>query len=1065
MDPISALSLAVNILSVVDFSTKIISATSEIRSYGETVTNSDRRLVSEDLLSCCAKLRAARTEKTALPVSPADDAFYQRLEGLADEALIIAADIQRTLAKQRPGASQSVWKSLRHAILATWGEGKLRDKSERLVFIRNELQFHVIISIKAKVDLQALRESTRVQALDEDTQRLIHAVSTDCEATRQELADRTETLNEKLDEARWYSDKQHQESTSLALHHHREQMNAIRNISNHPKHANEHVGVSTVIQEVLNALWFSRMADRFDDIEPAHHQTFEWIYSGEIDNKLSRRTFMGWMAGESGVYWVSGRAGSGKSTLMKFLAGDGRTKKALTTWAGDRELITANYWFWSQAQDSLQKSLHGFLRALMYDIIQQNGDYARLLFPDRFIIDRDWADFPTYHELKRAFKRLVEADKPPACVALMIDGLDEYEAPEEEHFELARTLKDAARAKHLKIIVSSRPEMAFETTFVDCEKLRLHELTRSDRMVYVTDHLYGHRRFDFLVKQAENGERESNKLITYAVDESEGIFLWLRLVVAALMEDLNTCATLAELQAILDKFPRGLEELYRHMLRRIPEERRTKGIQLVQLVRCAVAISKRRASNSIGLAPPISALMLSVAHSDYRDIIKRSQNPLKQTEHNDIIQRIDHLLRSHCAGLLELKYRMPGIEVVNENKDWKISSSIEDPEIAFLHKSVVEFLDRTDTQSELLPVATDVNRFNPYVSLISCLLYKIKIHTLSNYHWPYKWSLVLRIMHTAVFAEIFDLESTKNLLENLDQTMEQIFRKNQRRPRDAEITTTKQVTHWSCHCPWLQANWHHAREHRDRELPRGGNILSFAMENGLERFPLYKLSHQEGCERQNQAASLLIAACRATTLQCMMSGGIRPAVILQLLKLGANPNCYIEHTQSEGRILSTTPWLEMLRTLRQLSPTSLEGFRQLFGVLKAFLESGADPEAQIYHTRGAESSLALDCTAKDLIQRCFTRNSGGDLIHFVPFEEAWQACGPLIHFPATQSSNFYVPELPDLMLSQQIENHHFLSPSDTKQIAEWGTILIKLLEKTRRRRRAISILHKLACQV
>lgn len=1065
MDPISALSLAVNILSVVDFSTKIISATSEIRSYGETVTNSDRRLVSEDLLSCCAKLRAARTEKTVLPVSPADDAFYQLLEGLADEALIIAADIQRTLAKQRPGASQSVWKSLRHAILATWGEGKLRDKSERLGFIRNELQFHVIISIKAKVDLQGLRESTRVQAFDEDTQRLMHAVSTDYEATRQELADRTETLNERLDEARWYSDKQHQESTSLAIRHHREQMNAIQNISNQPKHTNEHVNISTVIQDILNALWFSRMADRFDDIEPAHYQTFEWIYSGGTDNKLSSCTFMRWMAGESGVYWVSGRAGSGKSTLMKFLAGDRRTKKAFTTWAGDRELVTANYWFWSQAQDSLQKSLHGFLRALMYDIIQQNGDYAKLLFPDRFIMDRDWAEFPTFHELKRAFKRLVEADNPPACVVLMIDGLDEYEAPEEEHFELARTLKDAARAQHLKIIVSSRPEMAFETTFVDCEKLRLHELTRSDRMVYVTDNLHGHRRFNFLVKQAANGEREINKLIKYAVNESEGIFLWLRLVVAALMEDLNTCATLAELQAILDKFPRGLEELYRHMLRRIPEERRIKGIQLIQLVRCAVAISKRKASNSIGLAPPISALMLSVAHSDYRNIIKKSRKPLKQTEHNDIIQRIDHLLRSHCAGLLELKYRMPGIGVAYEAKDWQISSSLEDPEVAFLHKSVVEFLDRTDTQSELLPVVIGVDRFNPYLSLISCLLHKIKIHTLSNHHWPYKWSLVLRIMHTAVFAETIDLESTKDLLENLNRTMEQIFRKNERRPGDTEIEITRLGTHWSCHCPWLQANWHNAREHRDRELPRGGSMLSFAMECGLERYPLYKLNQHEYCEQKSQAASLLVSACRATTLQCMMTGGIRPAVILQLLKLGAKPNCYIEHTQFEGRILSTTPWLEMLRTLRQLSPTSLEGFNQLFQVLKAFLESKADPEAQIYHTRGTESSLALDCTAKDLIQRCFTCTSGGGLIHFVPFEEAWKACRPLIHVPATRFSNFYVPELPDLMLSQQIEKHRCLSPSDTKQITEWGTILIRLLEKSRRRRRAISIFHKLACQV
>jgi hypothetical protein len=77
MDPISAFSLAVNILTVVDFSLKILSAASEIRSRGDTVTRSDRRLVSEDLLSCCAKLKAARAEEAGLPGSPSSPAAGQ----------------------------------------------------------------------------------------------------------------------------------------------------------------------------------------------------------------------------------------------------------------------------------------------------------------------------------------------------------------------------------------------------------------------------------------------------------------------------------------------------------------------------------------------------------------------------------------------------------------------------------------------------------------------------------------------------------------------------------------------------------------------------------------------------------------------------------------------------------------------------------------------------------------------------------------------------------------------------------------------------------------------------
>lgn len=56
MDPLTAFGLAVNILSVVDFSIKILSTASEIRLSGDTVNNSDKALVAEDLKACCLKL-------------------------------------------------------------------------------------------------------------------------------------------------------------------------------------------------------------------------------------------------------------------------------------------------------------------------------------------------------------------------------------------------------------------------------------------------------------------------------------------------------------------------------------------------------------------------------------------------------------------------------------------------------------------------------------------------------------------------------------------------------------------------------------------------------------------------------------------------------------------------------------------------------------------------------------------------------------------------------------------------------------------------------------------------
>lgn len=1101
MDPISAFSLAVNILTVVDFSMKILSTASEIRNFGDTVTRSDRRLVSEDLLSCCAKLKAARTEEVVLPGDPtipttarvvtndtasslrgssngcescADDAFKQLLENLADEAMIIAADIQQSLADKQPGAS--VLKSLRHAVVAKWGEKKLKEKSERLSIIRNELQFYAIISIKANVDLQALKDSSGIKALDDNTQRLIHAISIGSEAMQQELDSSTEVLNQKLEEARWHSNMLHQETKCLAIQHHREQMNAIQNMrdSNQSDCTDKSKHSSTVISKLLNALWFSRMADRSDDINPAHYQTFEWIYSdGQKSNNLSTCTFMGWTSSNNGVFWVSGRAGSGKSTLMKFLSVDDRTMEAFKIWAGDRKLITASYYFWSQAQDPLQKSLHGLLRTLLYDIINCCGDYAELLFPDRFVVDRVWTEFPSSHDLKRAFKRLINIDKPPACVALMIDGLDEFEAPEEEHFELAKTLKDAAKVDHLKLLVSSRPETAFETTFINCQKIRLHELTRADRTVYVTDHLYQHQRFNFLVEQSRDGYFQKQTLVKYIVEESEGIFLWLRLVVAALMEELNTCATLTELQAISYEFPRGLEELYRHMFRRIPQGRRIKGLQLIQLVRCAAADPRRELPYSSRTAPPMSALMLSKAHSDYRDVIKTRLESLNWIEHNDIVQRIDYLLRSHCAGLLELKYRIPKTGATIDAQDEQTRSLLEDPEVAFLHKSVTEFLDRTDIESEILQVAINTGRFEPYTSLMSCLLYKIKVHPISNADWlresdlirlapdltvrPHQWSLVLRMMQAAAFAEMVDLNATNALLKSLDQTMEQDFREIKMISSNDIPSTAKIFAHWSCYCPWVQVDWRPAGRHHGQTFTNNDSLLSFGIHNGLERFSLNQIGQLEFFENGIKAASLLLFACRATTLQSMMRGGIRPAVILRLLELGADPNCIFEHQCADGTLLSTTPWLEMLRTVRQLRPTSVGGFYQIFEVLRAFIKNKADPDAEICF------GISSSCTVQVLVQQFFNPCPDYALIPFVPFEDIWETYGPFRLLPAARYN--CLVSVRDK--HSKIWDYSFLSPRDMKQIGEWKTILVKLLEGLRvmeqpgRQRRAISILHKL----
>ena len=90
-----------------------------------------------------------------------------------------------------------------------------------------------------------------------------------------------------------------------------------------------------------------------------------------------------------GIYWIAGKAGCGKSTLMKFLYEHKDTQKALRHWAGKHTLVTARYYFWSggrvqQAETALQRSQEGLLRTLLLEVLEKNRQITTVALPDRW---------------------------------------------------------------------------------------------------------------------------------------------------------------------------------------------------------------------------------------------------------------------------------------------------------------------------------------------------------------------------------------------------------------------------------------------------------------------------------------------------------------------------------------------------------------------------------------------------------------------------------------------------------------------------------------------------------
>ena len=107
-------------------------------------------------------------------------------------------------------------------------------------------------------------------------------------------------------------------------------------------------GRNRATQLVLDSLYFEHSSDRHEAIAEAHATTFSWIYEEQPTDEVSWTSFTDWLskADHSGdPYWITGKAGSGKSTLMRFLVEDPRTRDYLGQWVKSCQLILASYFF------------------------------------------------------------------------------------------------------------------------------------------------------------------------------------------------------------------------------------------------------------------------------------------------------------------------------------------------------------------------------------------------------------------------------------------------------------------------------------------------------------------------------------------------------------------------------------------------------------------------------------------------------------------------------------------------------------------------------------------------
>ncbi|KAK5053293.1 hypothetical protein LTR84_002267 [Exophiala bonariae] len=338
-------------------------------------------------------------------------------------------------------------------------------------------------------------------------------------------------------------------------------------------------------RKVLDRLYYAQMDERRNRVSRAHLKTFQWLFRHKSEDDTLWDDFLGWLFSldTHTMYWIRGKAGSRKSTLMRELDQKIAQQRDFHEWTIGSEALHASSYLWN-AGSVEQKSLTGLLLSLVHQLFQQRADLVEhsvtsnrwQIASERGVALRNWSD----DELKQVLKTFARQACPDAKILFLVDGLDEYDGDDQERLSMIAFLEALAAEDGVKICVSSRPWVIYKDAFKFCPQLWLEELTKGDISLYVHDHLLGSQLFR--VQQ-----QRYPKLLTNIADEiiqkAAGVFLWVRLVVQELLKRLRDGAFAAELLKQLHAIPPDLDDYFMRMMETIDQRYRQDASIMLQI--------------------------------------------------------------------------------------------------------------------------------------------------------------------------------------------------------------------------------------------------------------------------------------------------------------------------------------------------------------------------------------------------------------------------------------------------------------------------------------------------
>lgn len=404
-----------------------------------------------------------------------------------------------------------------------------------------------------------------------------------------------------------------------------------------------------IIQSLRRGLSFPEMHQRQEGIHDNFEGTFQWIYDPPRDVDRPWDSFDTWLTEGRGIYWITGKAGSGKSTLMRMLNQNERTTDLLRTWCSGFPLVTASFFFWNSGS-KMQMSQEGLLRSVLLQIIEQrlrqnNHDTLKERLVIFAMIQESLQTFRS-RDLLQLFRFIIEDAGNAIKFFLLLDGLDEFDGDKTKLISLIHTL---GKYDHVKVCVSSRPWTVFEDGFCQQPSLMLQHLTHHDILLYTRETLRKEPAFREL---SWGDPSNASRLILSITRKASGVFLWVVLAVNSLIKGLADGDRVKDLEARLDEIPAELEDLFRKMLHGLEGRYFQDAARLFQIHR---ATRWYGFGKEAGTRFPLLVYGFADQHgADLDAFAKWPRRALTAKERFMISVSMKRRINSRCNGLLEI---------------------------------------------------------------------------------------------------------------------------------------------------------------------------------------------------------------------------------------------------------------------------------------------------------------------------------------------------------------------------------------------------------------------------